>query len=754
MQTAAKSTWAILRDALPEGVELPEAAWESRHRLILLVIAGHVLALPLFGFYNGWGPAYALGEAALVAALGAAAAVPTLGKTLRMVLASVALATCSAILVQFSGGYIEAHFHYFIVVALVALYQDWIPFIVAILYVALEHGVLGAVVPHWVFNHESGMHEPWKWALIHAVAILGECVALLAFWAGAEQARARSDLVLDTAGDGVVGLDAKGRITFANPAAGALFGRWGQDLVGADVRALLPSTADAVSTVARSAGEGRLSAADGTERVVEWTHTPTERSWDAIGAVMVMRDISARRGLEAQLQARTRQQATVARLGQAALESRDLGALLDLAVTDVAATLGIDLCKILQVEPGGKSLVLRAGVGWRAGLVGTGRVSAGQESQAGYTLASAEPVVVRDLALETRFSGPPLLHDHGVVSGLSVIIPGKELPWGVLGAHARTRRAFTQDDINFLQGVANLLATAIERHAIEDELLAHHQNLESMVARRTSQLTEANRELEAFSYTVSHDLRSPLRSIDGFSRILLTKHGKSLPEDARAMLGMLGDGAIRMGNLIESILALSRLSRVELRHAPLDLSAMAEGILTELQDKEPGRRVQWAVEAGLAARGDPDLLRLALLNLLQNSWKFTGRMAAARIAVRSEDTPQGRAFVVEDNGAGFDMALAKDLFQPFHRLHTPSEFEGTGIGLATVQRIVKRHGGSIWVSAEPGKGARFFFTLAASPADTLGPAQSPEMVIVSAEPTAQAGGATVAVAALSQPPSS
>ncbi|MEA3137212.1 MAG: hypothetical protein QOC71_1493 [Thermoplasmata archaeon] len=583
MQTATKSTWAHIRDSLPEGTELPRATWETRHRFILWVIAGHAVALPVFGLYHGWSLPYAIGESAVVAALGLVAAMSGLSKTLRMVMASFALVTASAVLVQFSGGYIEAHFHYFIVVALVALYQDWAPFLLAILYVAVEHGILGMVHPDWVFNHPAGFAEPWKWALIHAVAILGECVALLAFWAGAEEASARSDLVLESAGEGVVGLDAAGRITFVNPAAATVFGRREDDLIGRDIRLYVDAVAPAIGTPRSGPRDGLLTSSDGSPVPIEWSLTPMVRSGASVGAVMILRDIS-------------------------------------------------------------------------------------------------------------------------------------------------------------------------ERHAMEEQLRQHRLNLESMVDRRTAQLTEANRELEAFSYTVSHDLRSPLRSIDGFSRILIAKHGKDLPEDARAMLEMLGDGAIRMGGLIESILALSRLSRVELRHAPVDLSAMAHGILHELQEKDPDRHVVWQVDAGLRAHGDAGLLRLALLNLLQNSWKFTAPAKEPRIAVRAVPAEGEAAFVVEDNGAGFDMALAKDLFQPFHRLHTPSEFEGTGIGLATVSRIVKRHGGRIWADAEAGRGARFFFTLpATAPAPVDGVMQAapadPGMVTVTTTPTpaaAPTGATTVA----------
>ncbi|HUR61017.1 MAG TPA: GAF domain-containing protein [Candidatus Thermoplasmatota archaeon] len=415
--------------------------------------------------------------------------------------------------------------------------------------------------------------------------------------------------------------------------------------------------------------------------------------------------------VESTLRRRSLQQAAVAQLGQRALTSPRLDPLFAEAVRDVAQTLEVEFCKVLQLEPDRQVLRLRAGVGWDADLVGTAQVPAGMDSQAGFTLNSQGPVIVSDLRTETRFRGPALLHDHGIVSGMSVVIPGGDHPFGVLGAHSRAARVFTKDDINFLQAVANLLAAAVERHRAERELRRHRDDLEGLVEERTALLAATNRELEAFSYTISHDLRAPLRGIDGLSKLLTRKHGDALPPEAKEMLRLVGDGAVRMGSLIESVLSLSRLGRVSLTHVPVDVSGMATSILGSLQAGDPHRKVAWTVEPGLRAVGDEGLLRLMLENLLGNAWKFTGRTEAPRITVARE----AGGFRVEDNGAGFDMAHARELFQPFHRLHAPDEFEGSGIGLATVNRIVRRHGGRVWAQGTPGKGATFCVMLPQEP---------------------------------------
>lgn len=226
----------------------------------------------------------------------------------------------------------------------------------------------------------------------------------------------------------------------------------------------------------------------------------------------------------------------------------------------------------------------------------------------------------------------------------------------------------------------------------------------------------ANRELEAFSYSVAHDLRAPLRGMNGFAQVLLQDHAHQLDEEGRDALREIHENAARMGALIDALLSLSRVSRSELRREAVDLSALAAEVLERMARREPHRVVEARVEPGLQAQIDPRLARTLLDNLLANAWKFTARRPDARIEFAACGDDEGRpAFAVRDNGAGFDMAYAGRLFEPFRRLHTVDEFPGTGIGLATAQRIVHRHGGRIWAQGAPGEGAVFRFTLADTP---------------------------------------
>jgi light-regulated signal transduction histidine kinase (bacteriophytochrome) len=249
----------------------------------------------------------------------------------------------------------------------------------------------------------------------------------------------------------------------------------------------------------------------------------------------------------------------------------------------------------------------------------------------------------------------------------------------------------------------------------EAELEALRCGLEASVRRRTAELAAANEELEAFAYSVSHDLCAPLRSLTGFSQAIVEDYGDRLDEQGREYLRHIQNAAGGMSRLIDDLLRLSRLTRSEMRYETVDLGAIAREALAELARQEPARRVTTAVEDGLTAVGDAVLLRTALQNLIENAWKYTRHAPDARIEFRAERADGETTYVVRDNGAGFDMAYAGKLFRPFERLHSAHEFEGTGIGLATVSRIVHRHGGRIRGEGAVGRGAAFSFTLGAPP---------------------------------------
>lgn len=278
--------------------------------------------------------------------------------------------------------------------------------------------------------------------------------------------------------------------------------------------------------------------------------------------------------------------------------------------------------------------------------------------------------------IDLRFSGAPLRGGDGV-------------PYGILALY---------DDIT-------------ERKRVEEEVHILNSDLEQRVAARTVQLEAANRELESFCYAVSHDLRAPLRHIDGFSHALVEDCGALLPAEGRDDLERVRRATARMSQLIDDLLELSRMSRGEIQLETVDLSSMVGEVLGELAKGDPKRAVEAVIAEGVQANADPRLIRVVMDNLLRNAWKYTSRHQSARIEFGTEKRNGVTVYYVRDDGAGFDMVYADKLFGPFQRLHSIDEFEGTGVGLATVQRIIHRHGGAVWGKGMPGKGATFSFTL-------------------------------------------
>ncbi len=268
---------------------------------------------------------------------------------------------------------------------------------------------------------------------------------------------------------------------------------------------------------------------------------------------------------------------------------------------------------------------------------------------------------------------------------------------------------FGNDEIGRLSRALNAMLETIEKQ--NRELLEARDNLEAIVAERTRELEATNKELTAFSYSVSHDLRAPLRAIDGFSHAMMEDYSEVLDETGKDYLRRVRAASHRMSDLIDGLLVLSRISRDEMVIGKVDLSSLAHNTINQLKAGDPGRKVEVAIADGLTCTGDHNLLMTLLDNLLGNAWKYTSRKPHARIEFGATEREGGKVYYVRDNGAGFNMKYAVNLFGPFQRLHKAEEFPGTGIGLATVQRIVHRHGGRVWAEAAPDKGATFYFTL-------------------------------------------
>jgi len=284
--------------------------------------------------------------------------------------------------------------------------------------------------------------------------------------------------------------------------------------------------------------------------------------------------------------------------------------------------------------------------------------------------------------------------------------------------HKDGRRVWVETKITFLRdvdgmvmGILGLSRDVSERRKSEAEIRRLNVDLEERVRQRTAQLEAANEELEAFAYSVSHDLRAPLRGIDGYTRFFLEDYGKQLDEKGGAYLQRVRDAAQNMNQLIENLLQLSRLTRQVMNVKLVNMSRLVNDVIEELSHDQEETRAEVVVASGMECEADEALLRVVFINLINNALKFSRHEPSPQVTVGEKEINGELVYFIQDNGVGFDMAYANQLFQPFQRLHRPDEFEGTGIGLATVRRIIQRHGGNIWAESTPGKGAVFYFTL-------------------------------------------
>jgi signal transduction histidine kinase len=320
----------------------------------------------------------------------------------------------------------------------------------------------------------------------------------------------------------------------------------------------------------------------------------------------------------------------------------------------------------------------------------------------GWAMLHKQPVVIEDIYADARI--PAAAYRPTFVKSLAMVPIRTSDPIGAIGNYWASHHRPSDEDLELLQSLANSTSVAIENVYL-------YRDLEQRVEARTAELAAAHRELEAFSYSVSHDLRAPLRSIDGFAQATLEDCGDALGADGRDHLGRVRAATKRMSALIDDLLSLAKVSRVAIDRARVSLSELAAHVAADLDETDPARCVIWHIHPGVVVDADRGLLRVLLENLLGNAWKFTARRADAVIEVGSAEENGQRVYFVRDNGAGFDMKYAARLFAPFQRLHDTTEFPGTGVGLATVQRVVRRHGGTIRADGEVGAGATFTWTL-------------------------------------------
>jgi PAS domain S-box-containing protein len=465
----------------------------------------------------------------------------------------------------------------------------------------------------------------------------------------------------------------------------------------------------------------KLARADGTSFLARIaSSTVTLRTGQRFSVATVVDD-SERERMEATraaahdvLSRNARRLEQLARIGhELAGASGDLDAALALVARRLGETIG-DACAIRLLSPDRRWIEPSGALYYREsfaaaqalGVLATQRQQVGT-GLAGKVVATGEPIRLADTGVIAALADvPPAFQDAavriGITASLAVPLAARGKIIGVVNLlRGPDAPAFTADDQAFALELADRAGLAIDNAG----LIA---TLEQRVAERTVELEAVNRELESFSYSVSHDLRAPLRAIGGFSMLLAEDHAAALPPEARDHLERIRHAAQRMSELIEDLLRLAKLARTSLERIRVDLSALAAEVLAGLQLAEPARRVEAHIQPALETVADARLVKILLENLLGNAWKFTAKQPSGEIWFGGS----GGVYFVRDNGAGFDMKHASRLFAPFQRLHSAEDFEGSGVGLATTAKIVRHHGGRIWAESTPGAGATFYFTLA------------------------------------------
>lgn len=413
-----------------------------------------------------------------------------------------------------------------------------------------------------------------------------------------------------------------------------------------------------------------------------------------------------------------RQHIVFAQFGALALRSDDLDEILTESCRLVGEGLGTDLAKVVELQPDGETLLVRAGVGWKPGVVGVATIKLADDTSEGFALKTGKPMTSSNIETETRFRYPPFLIENGAKAVVNVIIIGgkDKPPYGLLQVDSREPREFTESDTAFLTGYANLLAATVDRfrliQEVRDKEAGERHELEIKVAERTAALAASNEQLDAFAYTVSHDLRAPLRAMEGFARILLNDYAPALGDAGGGFAKRIVAASMRMEGLIDALLGYSRLRRQEPAAWLVDPTPIVQRAVEEVQAGLESIIAIDVVAPMPSVMAEPIVLGQVLTNLISNAAKFQRDDVPVQVTVRAEHTAGRVRIWVEDNGIGIAPEHQERIFNVFERLHGDETFPGTGIGLAIVREGMALMGGRAGVESDPEKGSRFWIEFA------------------------------------------
>jgi PAS domain S-box-containing protein len=545
---------------------------------------------------------------------------------------------------------------------------------------------------------------------------------------------AHTRTILDTALDGVITMDASGRITYWNRCAEGIFGWSAEEAVGQDLAELVmpPRYREAHRRGLQhflATGEGPILdhrieitglRQNGEEFPVELAVVALRRE-GSFSFNAFIADITERKRNEEALQVSQRHKSSLLRLSRQLEQARTFSRALEAALDEIHVVMGYhNVWAFLFSEDGERSSLITIQNGRDAPQPSYPSLHVTGDKLLEEVRLATGPVVVEDARVDPRTNKESVAAlQHRTIVTVPMTLGGRKI--GGIGTGSFGDEGVRVPDashLDYFSAMASHLAVAFDRIQLLDEreraleeVRTLNLELEQRVTERTAQLKAANKELEAFSYSVSHDLRAPLRHIDGFAAILLDEYSRHLEPDAQRLVTTIRHAAQNMGEMIDDLLHMAHVDRRDLVWKPTDLNLVVRDAIRERQNDTAGRQIEWQIEPLPVVTCDPGLIKLVFANLLSNAVKYTSKRECAVIRVAQRGDQRPPVIMVEDNGAGFDQRYATKIFGVFQRLHRADEFEGTGIGLATVERIVRKHGGRIWAEAEVDKGARFFFSL-------------------------------------------
>ncbi len=521
------------------------------------------------------------------------------------------------------------------------------------------------------------------------------------------------NLVLEHAGDGIFSLDIHDRATMINRVALKMLGYKREELLGKSLHALHHHTQKngqpyppEKCPIQNTLRNGRINheadeifwKKDGSSFPVEYTSSPIKEDGEITGAVVSFRDISLRKKAEERIRKLNDQLKEIIYTINRLSKADDLGVLQTIVANAARKLVGArgttfvvkdnDHCFYIEEDTDPPL--------WKGNRFPL------KNCITGWVMLNKKPAIIEDIYKDERI--PIDLYQKTYVKSLAVFPANQKDPRFAIGCYWDTQYLPDKDDVQLIQTLAEAASIAYENIIVVN-------NLESLVEERTHELAMTNKELEAFSYSVSHDLRAPLRGVSGFTNILLDEYGDKLDEEGLRVCTIIKQNALNMGKLIDDLLAFSRLARKEIKKSCIDIKTLVNSIFHELTRENQRNNIRLRIANLEPSYGDPSMIRQVIANILSNAIKYTSKTGQPEIEVFSENKNGAVVYYFRDNGAGFDMKYKDKIFGVFQRLHSESEFEGTGVGLAIVQRIVHRHGGQVDAEGTPGEGATFWFTL-------------------------------------------